>query len=105
MTESVYDWKNDDETPNRNQTNDYLTNYDNPLNSFLYALKSSEAKRQYPARLMKFFDYLEIENNGLNFLLCKDFMNNHQTKIKDLWAKTRISLDELDKEKDELTIK
>ena len=46
-----------------------------------------------------------IENNGLNFLLCKDFMNNHQTKIKDLWTKTRHSLDELDREKDELTIK
>ena len=38
--------------------------YDDPLTSFLYALKSSEAeaKRQYPARLMKIFDYLEIEN-------------------------------------------
>ncbi|MBA2268868.1 MAG: hypothetical protein H0W19_11135 [Nitrosopumilus sp.] len=35
------------------------------MTSFLYALKSSEAeaKRQYPARLMKIFDYLEIENN------------------------------------------
>ena len=62
MTESVYDWKNDDSTLSMKEKDNHLLFYDNPLNSFLYALKSSEAKRQTPARLMKFFDYLEIEN-------------------------------------------
>ncbi len=32
-----------------------------PLSLFLYALKSSESKRQYPARLKKFFDFIPIE--------------------------------------------
>jgi hypothetical protein len=32
----------------------------NPINSFLYALKSSEAQRQYPRRLKLFFDYLDL---------------------------------------------
>ncbi|MDN5846759.1 MAG: hypothetical protein L0H53_10855 [Candidatus Nitrosocosmicus sp.] len=66
MTESVYDWENDDSSLTVKQGGDQLLFYDNPLASFLYALKSSEAKRQYPARLMKFFDYLEIENIIVN---------------------------------------
>jgi hypothetical protein len=32
----------------------------NPLYSFMYALKSSEAKRQYPKRLKMLFDYLKL---------------------------------------------
>jgi hypothetical protein len=31
-----------------------------PLNSFIYALKSSEAQRQYPMRLRLFFDFLGL---------------------------------------------
>jgi hypothetical protein len=54
MTESVYDWKNDDSSLTLKQDDDQLLFFDDPLNSFLYALKSSEAKRQYPAKLMKF---------------------------------------------------
>lgn len=100
MTESVYDWKNDDVTFNRNPTNDYLSNYDNPLNSFLYALKSSEAKRQYPARLMKFFDYLEIENTNVNTkdksafkykLERQSIVFLEKAKIDERWALISIS--------------
>jgi hypothetical protein len=32
----------------------------NPLYSFMYALKSSEARRQYPKRLKMLFDYLKL---------------------------------------------
>ena len=39
--------------------NDNMMFDNDPLTSSLYTLKWSEAKRQYPARLMKFFDYLE----------------------------------------------
>jgi hypothetical protein len=31
-----------------------------PLDSFIYALKSSEARRQYPNRLKMLFDYLKL---------------------------------------------
>ena len=34
-----------------------------PLYSFMYALKSSEARRQYPKRLKMLFDYLELEGS------------------------------------------
>lgn len=33
-----------------------------PLYPFMYALKSSEARRQYPKRLKMFFDYLKLQN-------------------------------------------
>ena len=33
-------------------------NHDDPYESFLYALKASETKRQYPKRLKVVFDYL-----------------------------------------------
>ncbi len=33
------------------------------LTSFLCALKSAEAKRRYPARLKKFFDFDEIKSS------------------------------------------
>jgi hypothetical protein len=32
-----------------------------PLYSFMYALKSSEAGRQYPKRLKMLFDYLKLQ--------------------------------------------
>ena len=57
MTESVYE-------PNHSglesEQNSHLNTNRSPLTTFLYALKSSEAKRQYPARLKKFFDYTGI---------------------------------------------
>lgn len=34
-----------------------------PLYLFMYALKSSEARGQYPKRLKMFFDYLELSNS------------------------------------------
>ena len=55
MTECVYEWKNDESITENTIKNDNLILEDDPLASFLYALKSSEAKRQYPARLMKFW--------------------------------------------------
>jgi integrase len=44
----------------RQQNNDISEkfNQDDPFESFLYALKSSETKRQYPKRLQVVFDYL-----------------------------------------------
>jgi hypothetical protein len=43
--------------------------HDNPYESFLYALKASETKRQYPKRLRVVFDYLvsvnELKENRL----------------------------------------
>ena len=62
MTGSVYDRKNNDSTLSLKEKNNHLLFCDNSLNSFLYALKSSGANRQFPARPNKFFDYLEIEN-------------------------------------------
>jgi hypothetical protein len=35
----------------------------NPLYPFMYALKSSEARRQYPKRLKMLFDYLRLPNS------------------------------------------
>jgi hypothetical protein len=35
------------------------------LSSFIYALKSSEAQRQYPGRLKLFFDYLGLPGPSL----------------------------------------
>ncbi|HYG00367.1 MAG TPA: hypothetical protein VD815_09755 [Candidatus Saccharimonadales bacterium] len=66
MTESVYEWKNDESITENTIKNDNMILEDDPLASFLYALKSSEAKRQYSARLMKFFDYLELDNSPLD---------------------------------------
>ena len=34
-----------------------------PLYSFMYALKSTEARRQYPKRLKMLFDYLRLPNS------------------------------------------
>jgi integrase len=77
MTESVYEWKPNELDLENVRTNDATILYDNPLASFLYALKSSEARRQYPARLSKFFDFIEIENN-----YSLDIKNKESSKIK-----------------------
>jgi hypothetical protein len=34
-----------------------------PLYSFMYALKSSEARRQYPKRLKMLFDFLNLHRS------------------------------------------
>jgi hypothetical protein len=45
--------------------NGHQINFENgPLSLFLYALKSPESKRQYPARLKKFFDFIPIETTN-----------------------------------------
>ncbi|MFL6347774.1 MAG: hypothetical protein ACJ72X_05725, partial [Nitrososphaeraceae archaeon] len=38
-----------------------VTLQQSPLYSFMYALKSSEARRQYPKRLKMLFDYLKLQ--------------------------------------------
>ena len=100
MTESVYEWKNDISRPGIIDKDEPTSFYDDPLNSFLYALKSSEAKRQYPARLMKFFDYLEIENTGYNIkdrFIFKEKLEKQclifleRTRTNEKWALISIS--------------
>lgn len=74
MTESVYEGSSN---PNANKNNQLY--FDNgPLNVFLYALKSSESKRQYPARLKKFFDFIGIET--ANEITNKDDFKNALSK-------------------------
>ncbi len=58
LTESVYDWRS---CPNIDKNSHQMHFENSPLSLFLYALKSSESKRQYPARLKKFFDFIQIE--------------------------------------------
>ncbi|HJT83168.1 MAG TPA: hypothetical protein VJ697_01680, partial [Nitrososphaeraceae archaeon] len=53
-------------------------NQDDPYESFLYALKSSETKRQYPKRLKVVFDYLVSINELKETLLenqCKEVVS------------------------------
>ena len=57
MTESVYEFNYFGSDFEKNLS---INNNGSPLTTFLYALKSSEAKRQYPARLKKFFDFIGI---------------------------------------------
>ena len=50
-----------EENPLSEQQQNYISEnfkQDDPYESFLYALKSSETKRQYPKRLKVVFDYL-----------------------------------------------
>jgi transcription initiation factor TFIIIB Brf1 subunit/transcription initiation factor TFIIB len=59
-----------------------------PLYSFMYALKSSEARRQYPKRLKMLFDYLKLpgslEEQAIEFL--------EKTREKNIqWQKARIT--------------
>ena len=37
-----------------------------PYEQFFLALKSSESKRQYPKRLQKFLDFLQIEGSTID---------------------------------------
>src|SRR5215217_4216791 len=73
---------------NGQQQQSYISenfNQDDPYYSFLYALKSSETKRQYPKRLKVVFDYLVSINELKEIQLenqCKEVVSktlqNHQ---------------------------
>jgi hypothetical protein len=43
-----------------NERQKEITQQQNPLYSFMYALKSSEARRQYPKRLKMLFDFIKL---------------------------------------------
>jgi hypothetical protein len=60
-----------------------------PLYSFMYALKSSEARRQYPKRLKMLFDYLELE--GSLEEQAQSFLDNTQSKGIQ-WAQDTIMI-------------
>jgi hypothetical protein len=57
------------------------------LNSFIYALKSSESQRQYPGRLKQFFDFLglpgPVEEQAETFLYMSK-SNDSQWTQKDV---------------------
>jgi hypothetical protein len=61
--QSIIDQKNEGEPGIRKQS---------PVYSFMYALKSSEARRQYPKRLKMLFDFLglpdSLEEQATEFL-------------------------------------
>jgi hypothetical protein len=61
----------------------------NPLYQFMYALKSSEARRQYSKRLKMLFDYLKL--SGPLEEQAKEFLNKtRQNGIQ--WAQDRIMI-------------
>ena len=61
----------------------------NPLYPFMYALKSSEARRQYSKRLKMLFDYLKL--SGPLEEQAKEFLNKtRQNGIQ--WAQDRIMI-------------
>jgi hypothetical protein len=72
MTESVYESNHSDL---ESEQNSHPNTTSSPLTTFLYALKSSEAKRQYPARLKKFFDYIGIKIDSMTILESKEELN------------------------------
>jgi hypothetical protein len=55
-----------------------LVTLQKPLYSFMYALKSSEARRQYPKRLKMLFDYLKLQ--GPLEEQAQRFLDNTQSK-------------------------
>jgi hypothetical protein len=75
-----------------------------PLYSFMYALKSSEARRQYPKRLKMLFDFLglpgSLEEQANEFLdkarqniqwsqdSIMKFLDYHKERVKELAAGT-----------------
>jgi hypothetical protein len=60
---------------------------EDPLYAFMHALKSSEARRQYPKRLKMLFDYLKL--SGLIEEQAKEFLD--KTRQKGIhWAQDRI---------------
>jgi hypothetical protein len=66
-----------------------VTVQQSPLYSFMYALKSSEARRQYPKRLKMLFDYLKLQ--GSLGEQAKHFLDNaRQQGIQ--WAQDNIMI-------------
>ena len=57
-----------------------------PLYSFMYALKSSEARRQYPKRLKKLFDFLNL--SGSLEEQANEFLNKARQNIQ--WSQDSI---------------
>ena len=55
-----------------------------PLDNFLYALKSSESRRQYPKRFEKFLDFLGFQgslNEKSTEFIIKARQNIHEAEI------------------------
>lgn len=52
--------------------------YADPVYAFMYALKSSESRRQYPKRLKMLFDYLAL--SGPIEEQAKEFLNKIREK-------------------------
>ncbi|HZA62627.1 MAG TPA: hypothetical protein VE573_07130 [Nitrososphaeraceae archaeon] len=57
-----------------------------PLYSFMYALKSSEARRQYPKRLKKLFDFLNLA--GSLEEQANEFLNKARQNIQ--WSQVSM---------------
>jgi hypothetical protein len=57
-----------------------------PLYSFMYALKSSETRRQYPKRLKKLFDFLNL--SGSLEEQANEFLNKARQNIQ--WAQNSM---------------
>ena len=59
-----------------------------PLYSFMYTLKSSEARRQYPKRLKKLFDFLNL--SGSSEEQANEFLNKARQNIQ--WSQDSIMI-------------
>ncbi|HEX5978448.1 MAG TPA: hypothetical protein VFY68_14290, partial [Nitrososphaeraceae archaeon] len=57
-----------------------------PLYSFMYALKSSEARRQYPKRLKKLFDFLNL--TGSLEEQANEFLNKARQNVQ--WSQNSV---------------
>jgi hypothetical protein len=71
------------------QQEEIITLQQSRLYSFMYALKSSEARRQYPKRLKMLFDYLKLE--GSSEQQAKQFLDNAREKSIQ-WAQDSIMM-------------
>jgi hypothetical protein len=58
----------------------------NPLDSFMYALKSSEARRQYPKKLKMFFDFLKLPSSLES--QAEGFLNKSRNNVQ--WSEDRL---------------
>jgi hypothetical protein len=45
-----------------------------PYQNFVFALKSKDVKRQYPAMLSRFFDFIQIEKIIMRIIMMKNLM-------------------------------
>jgi hypothetical protein len=59
-----------------------------PIYSFMYSLKSSEAKRQYPKRLKMLFDFLDL--SGSLEEQAQSFLDKARQNIQ--WAQDSIMI-------------